>query len=415
MTEKSGVSPLRRAAGMLAMILGGALAYMAATSPIAWGMVLGSGVELGGATGGRWLMNITEGLVALGVIVGGRLVDRGKLLQVISLGVVALGVGAVIGWRGHDSAAAVLIGLGGIASFGGGMLMAATVVIIATRARDMPGLILGAALCLGIAAVELVWASFSMMALSQGAAWVIRQIAWIGPLSGAVGGGLMLWADRFVPDDEGKRPGRLPFFGPPAITTSVKGTEIGVFWVILALALFTSFVGIMAQRAGSALSLIGLPENSFASGVLVGYTFAVARAAGALTGGLVHDLFGSRVAIALTALGLAITQIVLSQFTGYENPWHPLIGSIGVASGFGLTIVPMAAVFLLGRAHLGFHFGFLYLAVAFGNVMVLPLRPTVEANPQVALWITAGLCVAVAVAGARAQPAKEVPKQESGD
>jgi hypothetical protein len=171
--------------------------------------------------------------------------------------------------------------------------------------------------------------------------------------------------------------------------------------VLVVVALLSAFISIAAQRAGEALSLVGLPEDSFASGVLVGYTFALCRAGGAVAGGLTTDLVGSRGAVAVTAGALAATVAVLSLFSGHDAPWRPLIGSIGGAVGMGLTVVPMACVALVGRRHLGYYYGFLYLAGAFGSVMVFPLEARIEAHPQLVLRLTAVFCLLAVVAAVR--------------
>jgi hypothetical protein len=361
-------------------------------------MILGTSVDLGGAAGARWLMNVTEALVAVGVIVGGRLVDRRRLVHCVVVAVGCLGAGALVGWRGHESPAAVIVGLGLVASLGCGMLMALAVVVVASRAGVLRGLLLGLVLGLGLLGVEEVWASASMLALSRGSEWILSHVAWIGPLSGAAGGALLILGDRLGCLGGDGVSARIPLVGPGPTPTDQRTTESLAFWTLAALALLTSFAGLASNRAGAALSLIGLPESSFASGVMVGYTFAMARAGGAVAGGLIHDVLGPRLAAALTGIGLAVTMVVLSRHTGYDNPWHPLIGSIGASCGVGLAAVPLAAVHLFGRRNLGFHFGFLYLAIALGNVVVLPLRGVIDASPQVVLLATAAVCVAVAVA-----------------
>jgi hypothetical protein len=278
--------------------------------------------------------------------------------------------------------------------------MALAVVVPASRAGvKLRGLLLGVVLGAGLLGVEEIWASASMLSLSRGAAWVLGHVAWIGPSAGAVGAALLILGDRLgALGDAGVDRWRLPLVGPPPAEPDQRSTESLAFWTLAALALLTSFAGLLSNRAGAALSLIGLPENSFASGVMVGFTFAMARAAGAAAGGLIHDVLGPRAAGALAGLGLAVTMAVLSRHTGYDNPWHPLIGSIGAACGLGLVVVPLAAVHVLGRRNIGVHFGFLYLAIALGDVVVIPLRGAIDGAPQTALLATAAACVVVAVA-----------------
>lgn len=404
MVKSSRSSPWRGDGAVLALIVGGSLTYVAASSPVAWGMILGSGVELGGDAGRQWLMNLTEGLVALGVLVGGRLIDRRRLITSLGVALLCLALGVVMGWRGHTSGGATIIGLGLVASFGAGMLMALAVVVVATRLSSWRCLLLGLTLCGGLVLVELIWGSASMLSLSRGAAWVLGQVAWIGPLAGAVGGGLLILGDKLAvpPQHEaGSESSTLPLWGPPPTSKGGRASENPSFWILAALALTATFSGLMAQRSGAALSLIGLPDESFASGVLVGFTFAMARAGGALVGGLVHDTLGPRIGTVVTSVGIAVTLVVLSSFTGYDNPWRPLMGAVGVTCGLALSVAPGACVHLFGREHLGFHFGFLYLAIAFGNVLVLPLQATIESHPQAALIITAALCVGIGVSAVR--------------
>lgn len=391
----------RRAIGTVALILGGAVAFVAARTPVAWGMILGSGVELGGAAGQTWLQNLTEASVAVGVIMGGQLVDRGKLTVSVGAGAAAIALGALISWRATDSAGAVLVGLGLLASVGAGLLMATAVVAVAAIPSRVRGLLLGASLCLGVIGVQLSWGSASMFSLARGADWVLGQTAWIGPSCALIGGALILAAGRLGVVGTGTSSSRLPLLGPPATDREGRFSESPPFMVLVGLALVAAFVGLAAQRAGAALSLIGLPDESFASGVLVGYTFALARAGGAAAGGVLGDLLGPRFAVIVTLAVLAATVGLLSFFTGYENPWHPLIGSVGVASGMGFALAPLAGVHLLGRKNLGYHFGFLYLAVAVGNVLVLPLQGSIESDPQMMLRLFAALCLALAVAAAR--------------
>lgn len=417
MGDRSGVGPWRRGLGSAALAAGGALAYLAGSAFLAWGMILGSGVDLGGTAGFRWLMNLSEAAVAVGVIAGGWLVDRRRLVHAAALGVACLGAGALVAWRAPGSAAAVLVGLGGAASLGCGALMALAVVVPAARAGvKLRGLLLGLVLGLGLLGIEEVWASASMLSLSRGAAWVLGHVAWLGPAAGAVGGALLILGDRLgALGDSGTERWRLPLVGPRPGETDPRSTQSPAFWILAALAFLTSFAGLASNRAGAALSLIGLPESSFASGVMVGYTFAMARAAGAAAGGVIHDVLGPRVTAALAGLGLAAAMVVLSRHTGYDNPWHPLIGSIGAACGLGLAVVPLAAVHVLGRCGLGVHFGFLYLAIALGDVAVIPLRGAIDRAPQAALLATAAAAVAVAIAAVwlRAPAARAV--RETGE
>jgi hypothetical protein len=124
MVERSGAGLGRRVLGSAALLFGGAFAYLAGSAFLSWGMILGSSVDLGGAVGFRWLMNISEAAVAVGVIAGGLLVDRRRLVHVTVAGVACLGAGVAVGWLWNASAAAVLVGLGVIASLGCGALTA---------------------------------------------------------------------------------------------------------------------------------------------------------------------------------------------------------------------------------------------------------------------------------------------------
>jgi hypothetical protein len=168
---------------------------------------------------------------------------------------------------------------------------------------------------------------------------------------------------------------------------------------LAAVAFLGAFAGLVAQRAGAVLSLLGLPEGSFASGILVGYTFALCRLGGVLLGGLLFELTGPRTAYGVTTSLLAITSALVAVHAGYDAPWRALIGAVGVACGLATIVVPVAAAHLLGRRNFGFHFGYLYLAATVGSVMVLPLAPLVASFPAACLGgiVVAALSLAIGV------------------
>lgn len=370
---------MRSTLTFILLLAGGALAQLAAGAHLAWGMILGSGVALGGELGEAWLQNVSAASVALGVILGGRLLDRERFRETLLGAVAALGTGVCLGWLWADSPLAVMVGLGGLGGLGSGAILAFGVVLVARGAQKLTGLALGLTLGAGLFGAEAVWGSASLLSLSHGASYVLGWVALIAPAAAAAGGGLLLLT----------RPGpteALP--GEPAL-------ERPAFLVLLALAFAASFSGLLALRATAALSLIGLPEDSFASGVLVGRSFVIGRTAGAVLGGLAHDLLRPRITSALAALALAASLAVLSGFTGQENPWEVLNGAVGLASGLALTAAPAAAVLLFGPGRFGSHFGSLYLGIALGTVMVLPLAGAVSAHPQALLIAAGAACLAL--------------------
>jgi len=396
-----------------ALLAGGALTQVAAGAHLAWGMVLGSGVDLGGDVGERWLQNVSAAMVAVGVIVAGRLLDRGRSLLAACGGIVALIAGVGAGALAPTSPAAVMLGLGVLGSAGSGAMLALGLVVVARESGWLKGTMLGLALGAGLMGAELIWGSASLLSLTRGAGYVLGWVVLIAPVSGAAGAGLLALAVRLARGAPPRSVAALPLLGPRDVGPGRSAAESATFLMLLALAILTSFCGLLAMRAGAALSLIGVPEGSFVSGVLVGRTFALCRGGGVVLGGLIHDVLGPRAASVASGLALGGALVVLSRFTGYDNPWDPLIGAVGVASGVGLIAVLASCAHLLGRSFLGHHLGFLNLGSALGIVLVLPLVGVVSAHPQGVLIGAAGACFATALACLWSKPVDVVDQASS--
>jgi hypothetical protein len=269
-------------------------------------MILGSGVDLGGPITEQWLQNVTVAAVASGALIGGRLVDQGRETWVVVGSTTALALGLGWSWLAPGSELGAMLGLGCLGSLGSGMLLALAVVVVAHEGGGLRGLFLGMTLGAGQLGAESVWGSASLLSIAQGSAAVLGWATLIAPIAAAAGGGLLLVAVRSGRDLTLLRFGRLPLWGAAA----APGVESRTFVILLALAFMASFAGLMAMHAGAALSLIGLPPDSFASGVLVGRSFALGRGAGALLGGALHDLVGSRIAAISSALALGASLLV---------------------------------------------------------------------------------------------------------
>lgn len=412
-------SAARRAGGTLALLLGGALVQAAGSSPLVWQMAAASRADLGGELGGEWLPRLTSALVAVGVILGGRLADQGRASAALVAGAVGLGGGCGLAALLPDSAPAVLGGIGVLASLASGVLVAAGVCqTMAIARRPARGFLLGLTLGAGLLAANRVFSMASFLSLARGVPWLLGQMAWVGPAAGALGALLLVLAGRAGTlgrrDDEGE--GRLPLLGPKAVGEGFPSTDSAPFWTLFGLALLASFGGLAVQRGVAALAMVGLPESSFGSGVMAGMALALLRPLGPAVGGLVHDLLGPRGAVGLTALALAVGLVLLTRYEGPDGPWNEIAGFMGVATGMAVLSVPAAGSHLLGRKHLGAHYGMLYLGFAVGEVLMAPLAPVVASSPVAVLLAIAAGCVVVAFSATRLAPPKrrEAEAREAG-
>lgn len=407
MTKGSVRNKLRTVFCSAAMITGFISAFLASQTHISWGMIIGSGVEIGSEFTKNWLMNLTEACLALGVLIGGRIVDKGKLRSLATIGISSLIIGMILGLVAQGSTFLILFGLGICASLGSGMMLALAFCVLLKAELPFKASVFGLSLFFGLLAVEFIWGSASILSLAKGPSWILKQATWIGGLSALVGGGLLIIGNRLQDKRPRSERGRLPFWGPKPVDLGVEAVETPTFWIILLLAFLATFCGLLANRAGAALSVIGLPEGSFSSGVLVGYTFALSRLFGAFFGSVAHDFVGPKVSAGVSLIGLGATILLLSLFTGPENPWHLLIGSVGVMSGWVYALAPIICVHLLGKRHFGYHFGFLYLSIAVGKVVILPLVSTIESSPQTVLLVVGSLCFIVGILGFRMRAHQE--------
>jgi hypothetical protein len=86
----------------------------------------------------------------------------------------------------------------------------------------------------------------------------------------------------------------------------------------------------------------------------------------------------------------------MTRLSGLDAPWNELAGAMGVASGMVACAVPAACLFLLGRDHLGHHYGLLVLSFAVGEVVMVPAAPAVTRSPAPVLLGLAAACLVVA-------------------